>query len=141
MFHGVNSACDRCGQEQASLAHTFWSSPNITAYWTNVFGLLSDVCGAQLRPDPMLALFGIPPVTVNLVNKQKTVIKFVSVLARRLILLHWNKKKPQTFFNLLHVIMKHIQLEKIKFEIKGKVEDFHLIWDRFLEHWDNFKHN
>lgn len=139
MFHGVNTACDRCGQEQASLAHTFWNCLRIVPYWTEIFNLLSHICHAQLHLDPVLALFGVPPVTTNLSNKQKLVIRFVTVLSRRLILLNWNKKNPPTYINLLHDVMKHIQLEKIKFELQEKIDDFHSTWDPFLEYFDKYK--
>lgn len=57
MFPGINSACDRCGQDQAMLAHTFWSCPNIVPYWIKIFDIMSDVCQVQLCLDPVLVLF------------------------------------------------------------------------------------
>ena len=140
MFQGINTACPRCGQDQATLAHTFWKCPSITSYWTKIFNMMSNVCQTKLDPDPMLALFGVHPGTTALLGKKKTVLKFVTVLSRRLILLNWNQTNPPTYINLLNDIMKHVQLEKIKFELKVKADDFYLTWGAFLEYYNKYKH-
>lgn len=138
MFPGIDSTCDRCGQDQATLAHTFWSCPNIVPYWIKIFDMMSDVCQVRLCPAPVLALFGAPSAMLELSSKQKTVIRFVTVLSRRLILLNWKNKNPPTFKNLLNDILKHVQLEKIRFELKEKIDDFHQTWDIFLQYCDRY---
>ncbi|CAI5647285.1 unnamed protein product [Oreochromis niloticus] len=95
MFPGADSRCDRCGQNPASLSHMFWTCPNIAIYWSKIFKTLSDIFKKQLPPDPVMALFGVA-IVKYLNNKQVCVLSFITLLARRLILLNWKNKAPPT---------------------------------------------
>lgn len=115
MFPTVNPLCDRCGQAPASLAHMFWTCPSITTYWVKIFQSLSEILQENIKPDPVLALFGVGSAAMELIlsNNQKNVICFVTLLARRIILLNWKQKNPPAFQTLMNDIMKHLQLEKM----------------------------
>lgn len=90
----------------------FWSCPNISTYWTKIFQTLSEVLQKQLKPDTILAVFGVKVATTELSNKQYVLICFVTLLAQRLILLNWKQKNPPTHSTLLTDVMKHLQLAK-----------------------------
>lgn len=139
MFPSVCSSCDRCKQQSASLAHMFWSCPCIGKYWKDLFQILSSTFKTTLKPDPLTALFGVVPNDRDLANSQKTVIRFVTLLARRLILLNWKQKRPPTLIVLMRDIMKHLRLENIRFTLKGKQEEFYKTWQPFIEIFEIMK--
>lgn len=87
--------------------------------------------------DPIPALFGVPTSIVNLNVKQKNVLSYVTLLARRLILLNWKSKNPPTHQNLLREVMQYLQLEKIKFSLKKKQELFYAIWQPFIDYFNS----
>lgn len=79
MFPEVDPSCDCCGYTPASLSHTFWNCANIIPYWTKIFETLPVVFKVQLQMDPVVALFGVPPVAPHLNVKQKNVILYHTV--------------------------------------------------------------
>ncbi|KAI9999558.1 hypothetical protein NQD34_018412 [Periophthalmus magnuspinnatus] len=137
MFPGVDPSCERCGRDPASLSHTFWECPNITLYWTRIFETLTVILKTPIPMDPITALFGVPPANVNLNSKQKNILSYVTLLARRLILLNWKNKNPPTHQNLLRDIIQHLGLEKIKFSLRNKQELFYAIWQPFIDYFNN----
>ncbi len=96
-----------------SLGQMFWSCPKISNYWISVFQLLSEVLGKQLDPDPILAVFGVSSDNMDLSKNQHIMLGFVSLLARRLILLNWKQKDPPHCSALIKNGMSYLQLEKI----------------------------
>ncbi len=100
MFPSVDSTSDRCGQSGASLAHMFWKCPKIITYWSTIFQIMSDIIRRPLDPDPVLALFGVKDDNITISKSQYSVITFVMLLARRLILLNWKQKKKTDSFHL-----------------------------------------
>lgn len=73
----------------------FWTCPNIATYWSKIFKTLSDIFKKQLPIDPVMALFGVATVK-QLNNKQICALSFITLLARRHILLNWENKAPPT---------------------------------------------
>lgn len=137
MFPGVDASCDRCGYTPASLSHTFWSCPHIRLYWSKIIGTLSDIFKVRLPTDPMMSLFGVAPNALNLDCSKMSVLCFVMLLARRLILLNWKNKTPPTYQNLMRDIMYHLQLEKIKYSLRQKEHLFYSIWQPFIDYYNN----
>ena len=95
MFPEVDSTCDRCKVSPASLAQSFWPCPKLSTYWNSIFGTLSDVFKMVIEPDPMIAIFGVAGKNnKNLTGVKLNVTKCVTLLAQRLILLHWKSPQP-----------------------------------------------
>lgn len=135
MFPSISPSCDRCSQGPASLAHMFWNCPHITTYWNTIFQTLSKILKKQLKPEPIWALFGVKPVNVQLSDTQNSMVGFVTLLARRLILLCWKQKMPPAHSALMKDIMGHLKLEKIKYLLRGKSEIFYSMWQTFIDYF------
>ncbi len=139
MFPSVDSTCDRCGQSGASLAHMFWMCPKIITYWSTIFQIMSDIIKRPLDPDPVLALFGVKDDNITISKSQYSVITFVMLLARRLILLNWKQKIPPTHFTWIKDVMQYLQLERIRFSIKDKAYKFYDTWGCFIDYFETDK--
>jgi len=48
----------------------------------------------------------------------------VKIFARRLILLNWKRVQPPTQTIWMREVMQHVQLEKLKYTIRGSVDQF-----------------
>lgn len=118
MVSSVGPSCDRCTRGLASLAHMFWNCPNIATYWNTVFQTLSKFLKYQLKPEPILPLSGVGSVDVQLSDTQTRMFCFVTLMARRLILLCWKQKTPPSHWTLIKDIMGHLGGNLIC--IKGK---------------------
>lgn len=55
------------------------------------------------------------------------------MLGKRLIFVKLATKNPPNYLTLLKDVMKHLQLEQIKFSLGGKVNMFYLIWQPFID--------
>ena len=139
MYPNINPACDRCGQSPASLAHMFWHCPRIVIYWQKIFQSFSDIMGRVVDPSPLTAIFGVKEPGLVLSSCQYTMITFISLLARRLILLNWKQARPPAHSALLKDVMQHLQLEKIKFSLRGCEDKFHQIWNPFIDYFNRSK--
>lgn len=89
----MDPKCDNRGQTPALLGHTVCLVfvplvLDFSKYWISVFHLSSEVLEKPLDPDPILPIFGVGSDKVKLSKGQRTVLKAVILLARRLILLN-----------------------------------------------------
>lgn len=88
IYPGTSDSCNRCKQSPANHTHMFWSCPNLTGFWCQIFDALAIVLDMDLRPEPCTALFGSPPLTTPILRVAKRrALAFTTLLARRLILL------------------------------------------------------
>lgn len=134
MFNNIDPTCDRCHQAAATHIHMFWSCPVLTTYWQNIFDSLSEVTGKRIVPDAITALFGVTPVTMPLSAELKIFIAFVSLLARRLILLNWKSPTPPSHIHWIRDVLYFAKLEKIRHLLRGSQEKNFKTWDPFFEY-------
>uniref|UniRef100_A0A3B3HQU1 Reverse transcriptase domain-containing protein n=1 Tax=Oryzias latipes TaxID=8090 RepID=A0A3B3HQU1_ORYLA len=128
----LNANCDRCDRVPGTLSHMFWFCPTLRAFWHNIFQLLSDALGTHMAPEASIAIFGVSEFSLRLPSKSKSVIAFTTLLARRLILLHWKNKQPPTFRKYLVDLMCHLTVEKIRYSMKGCTAGFFNVWQPVL---------
>ena len=101
----------------------------------NVFNAFSEMFGTRINPNPVVCLFGLTPVESrdSLPNKAYVVIAFTTLLARRLILLNWKQRTPPSFSKWIKYVLYFLQLEKIKYTLKGSAQNFVKVWRPFLD--------
>ncbi|KAF3845137.1 hypothetical protein F7725_008300 [Dissostichus mawsoni] len=82
----------------------------------------------------------LPLVTcASLPNSAQVVIAFSTLLARRLILLKWKQHSPPSFSQWVKDVMYFLQLEKIKFLLRGSSNTFIRTWKPFLDFYDSLQ--
>ena len=110
----------------------FWSCPALHSFWRDIFGTLSQVTHKVIEPNPMTALFGTPPSTIPPSSSEATFIAFVTLLARRLILLRWKSSTPPSDTLWIKEILNLVKLEKIRCVLRELLGKFHKMWDPFF---------
>lgn len=134
MYPNIDPVCDRCGLSPASLGHMFWLCPKLFNYWKAIFDTLSEILGVTVELDPVLAVLGVPKDDSPLRRSSSIAARFITLLARRLILLNWKQSHPPSHNGLIKDIMCHLKLEKLRFVLKGSTEKFYKIWQPFLDY-------
>lgn len=126
-----------CKQSPANHTHMFWSCPNLSDFWRQIFDTLAVLLDVDLSPDPGTMLFGSPPLTTpNLPKTKQRVLAFTTLLARRLILFKWKHALPSSHNSWLREVLTHIKLEKVRFSLAGSGEAFNKTWQPFIEYLD-----
>lgn len=137
IFPNTDPTCERCHQADATLIHMFWECSKLFPYWTNIFDTISKVYKKNIEPNPVIALFGVTSQIPSLSSGEKSFIAFVSLLARRLILLKWKSVAPPTHVHWIKEVLYFSKLEKIRFSLKESQQKFSKIWGPFVEYIDS----
>ena len=102
------------------------------------FDVLSEILGTTVPPCALIAIFGVPNVETSMTKDQLNIIAFVSLLARRQILLHWKSDIPPSAAQWLKDVMLFLHLEKIKFAIRGS-DKFQAVWGPLLSYFSGLQ--
>ncbi|XP_059822620.1 Bardet-Biedl syndrome 5 protein homolog isoform X1 [Hypanus sabinus] len=131
-----NPICDRCQFETASLTHIFWSCPLLKKYWKDIFDIISMVLNIDLQPHPITAIFGLPMMDLlHLSSSACRMIAFLTLMARRSILLNWKEINPPTVFHWFSQTMLCLNLEKIRSGVFDASIKFEKIWRPFIQYF------
>ena len=128
----IDPLCDRCKQAPADLFHMFWSCPTLFDFWKSVIDTLSKILDRPLDYSPYIAIFGIVPPETSLNNIKGNVLAFCTLLARRLILFKWKESLPPTYPHWVREVMQFINLERIRYSVRGSISKFYTAWQPFL---------
>lgn len=102
IYPGTSPVCPRCGHSPAKLGHMFWSCDSLINFWVRVFEAVSFICDRTVNPDPTVAIFGVFPS-----EEQANAVAFITLLARRQILLHWKSVRPPSFRHWVKEVLSH----------------------------------
>ena len=125
IYSEVKPICTRCDKDPATLFHMFWSCRKMGRFWDFVHSTLSTVFNKHLSLCPLLAIFSIYIVTTQLNSQELDSIAFALLLARRRILISWKSRSPPSHSLWLRDVVLFLHLEKIKFSLRGSVDNFH----------------
>ena len=132
----VNPTCDRCHSDIASLTHMFWSCPCLQNYWKDIFNIISRVLNINLQPHPFTAIFGLPMIDNKCLSaSSQRMIAFVTLMARRSILLNWKEVNPPTVFQWFSQTISCLSLEKIRSVVFNSSVKFEETWRPFIQHF------
>uniref|UniRef100_A0A3P9JW43 Reverse transcriptase domain-containing protein n=1 Tax=Oryzias latipes TaxID=8090 RepID=A0A3P9JW43_ORYLA len=142
IYPSISDACSRCHLSPANHAHMFWSCPVIAALWTDVFDTLTRAYRYTVTPNPMSAIFGLPP-TSDTPSALKRAVAFTTLLARRLVLLNWKLPRPPSHVRWVREVLYNLKLERLRYSLHGSLRVFHETWSPFLQYVDSltFPHN
>ena len=133
----TSEMCDRCHLAPADHTHTFYSCSRLAPFWSSVYDTLSRVLGRMVAPSPFISIFGVPEIFSSFTRKECNIIAFVSLVARRHILLHWKDPKPPSSNSWLKDLMSFLCLEKIKYSLRGSSDRFDKTWDPLLSYFNS----
>lgn len=134
LYPNVTPNCPRCQYSPVSLGHMFWSCPSLHNFWTSIFQSLSAIPGKALQPDHITAIFGVVRDELGVSCLHRNAIAYASLHARRLILLNWKGKSPPTYIHWVREVMLGLDLEKIKYTVRGLEDKYDKTWTPFITH-------
>lgn len=125
IFPDLNPVCNRCGIIPADHVHMFWSCSKLKPFWENIFALISSATGKTIQPCPLAALFGASD-PLGLPTTVSDSIAFITLLARRIILLERKDPLPPTYMQWVHDFLYFLKLEKIKLLQQKQINMFYV---------------
>ena len=132
IFPDRSDACNRCNQSPADHLHMFWTCPKLHTFWSDIFGTIEQAFSTKIDPNPLTALFGLP--SSDMPSPIRRVIAFATLLARRSILLKWKHTSPPTHDQWIQNVLQCLQLEKLRFSLKGSLKSFRTTWEPLMVH-------
>ena len=137
IYPGTNPVCPRCGHSPAKLGHMFWSCNSLNNFWVRVFEAISSICDRTVNPDPTVAIFGVFPSEEPFTVPQVNAVAFITLLARRQILLLWNSVTPPSFRHWIKEVLSVIPLEKLRYNRSNLRDRYIKTWAHFIEFVEN----
>ena len=134
MYSYITDTCNRCHMTPANMTHMFWSCPHLQTYWTVIFKHLAEALNMKLTPCAEMAIFGVSPDPQTTRKEGRDSIAFASLLARRRILLEWKSLYAPKATLWLKDLMMYLDLEKIKYNLRGTPEKFYLAWGGMINY-------
>ena len=97
-----------------------------------MFQHLAEALDVVLTPCAETAIFGVLPGHRVMRRKTKDSIAFATILARRRILLEWKSSIPPKASPWLKDLMMYLNLEKIKYNLRGSSKLFDSVWGSMI---------
>ena len=72
----------------------FWICAALSQSWKSGFDSLSAIISTKVLQSPLVGLFGVPPLWPNHCHPTSLKLAFLTLLARRVILMHWKSVSP-----------------------------------------------
>ncbi len=91
------------------------------------------ICGWTLDPCPVITVLGESPSEGQFTVFQSKATAFVTLLARRLIFLHWKSARPPLFKCLVKEALSMMPLKKFRYSQKSSQDRSFKSWARFIE--------
>ena len=132
IFPEISPICEKCNQEEANLLHSYTLCPKLEHFWTAVFSFFSKVFKTTLQPDPLLVILGTSGNIGNLQITQRRLLSYGLLCGKKLVLLHWKKTETPTFKEWLTALTDTLHLERIRYSLSGRLEDFKKIWQPII---------
>lgn len=134
IYPGTDPNCNRCHTGPAGLSHMFWTCPALFEFWKSVFLSFSAITSVTILPSPLAGLFGVLPSDQKLPAHFVDLIAFLSLIARRAILMQWRSPHPPSHTKWIKDVLTFMKLEKIRYSLQNLNAKFSKIWLPFIEH-------
>ena len=105
-----------------------------------------NVCKKRISPDPMMVICGSSPEgntqqiksssPLQLNSNQTGTVSFVTLLARKLILVNWKSPDAPTHEGWLEGELTHLKLEKWRRSSQGCTQRLHNVWPTFIDYFN-----
>ncbi len=136
LYPNIDPRCERRHQTEATLRHMFWSCSRLSSFWLSIFVGISCVCKKRISPNPIMAIFGTSPEGITLSTNQANMVAFVTLLARKLILVNWRSPKAPTHKYWPEEVLAHLKLEKLRYSSQGCTKKLYNVWQPFMDYFN-----
>lgn len=99
--------------------------------------LISSIISKLIPTTTEICALGLIPVSLSLSGYHTKMIDICLVIARRLVAFYWKNIEGPSIDHWLKDLSHCIALERTTYSIKGKLRDYHKIWDLFIHFLEN----
>ena len=129
----MSDLCYKCNNYPGSLYHCLWNCDKIQKFWKSVLKYVFQITSCPIPLCPKLCILGIYPVDCSLSCKERKMVDFCLLQAKRSIALCWKNVGCPSFDYWLTNLSSSLALEKLTYIVRKKASEFYDIWKMFLE--------
>lgn len=129
--------CNKCTNDKGTLFHCLWDCWKIENFWKSVTQTLSSIVGVRVPLRATLCILGLYPKDFVINKKQATLVDFGLLQARRTIALFWKSVDAPPLKVWITEMASCFALERLTYILRGKAEDFEIIWKPLTEFLKN----
>ena len=124
--------CWRCGLEQGTTLHIFWSCVKVRDYWKEVQRIVQKFTERQIPDDPALYLLHSSQIPMQ--EYKKSVICHLINTAKTGITLQWRESRAPSIARWLNRVREIGAIEDLILSTRNKREQYEETWSR----WNQF---
>lgn len=124
----IPDTCVKCLTEKGTLIHCVWECPKLVTFWKRVLRTLSIITGTQIPCLAKLCILGLFPTDFVVSSKNKTLISFGLLQARRMIALSWKETEVSSIQSWIREMMLCVTMEKLTYVMRGRAQEFEEVW-------------
>lgn len=94
----------------------------------------TNILRITIKPNPLLVILEASGNTRSLQNTQRRLLSYGLLCGKKLILLHWKSKETPTFRAWVTALTDTLHLERIRYALNNKLEDFDKIWKPIISY-------
>lgn len=121
-----------CG-EIGTMAHVWWSCPEIAAFWDEIRKYIKEITKHDLPRDPRVLLFHLSEMHTK--AYLRSLLPHLIDAAKSLIPISWNRKERPTMREWFNKINETQDMEYLRFSEGTKMEAFRSKWGD----WEKFR--
>lgn len=133
-LHTINpeilSNCWRCNDKNGSLLHIWWDCPAISAFWTKVFHLSSQITTLQLDFSPAQALLHHSSLPMK--SYHKSLALHLINAAKLCIPVLWRSPNPPTIADWFKRVNKIAEMEELVHQAQDSYIKYRNTWACWL---------
>ena len=83
-----------------------------------------------------MAIFDASAKGITLSANQASMVAFVTLLARKLIIVNWKSPNAPTHKHWFEEVLAHLKLEKLRYSSQGCTQKFYNVWQPFIDYFN-----
>lgn len=97
---------------------------------------MSEILHVELEPDPLVVIFGFSD-NITFQKSQQQLLSYGLLIAKKLILKFWKNINVPTVKMWLDEMIRLLHLERIRFSLSNKLDQFDKIWSPLFRYLDS----
>lgn len=131
IFPQVSPNCVKCDWAEDDLLQSYAQSPKLHGFGCTIFSFISRIFKTHKTVDPVLVILS-RELKQKLQTVQHLPLSCALLCAKKPIFLLWKIKDVATFKSWITPLADTLHLERIRYTLNDRLEDYERIWSPFL---------
>ena len=132
IFPETSDRCWRCGEEEGTMLHVFWTCPKLKDFWKMVRDTIKDVLDIELGVNPATYLLLDLPMAMT--KFKKSLLRHFLTAARACVPILWKSTSSPTRQQWIGRISEIQQMEKLTAGIREQEDSYRSVWSPYISY-------